>query len=242
MSYNCTLLQKERDEFIKGMKSKGKLSLKNKNDYYFGMEKAFDDAFNQYARRNNKKYATDKRNLMSPIVNRLFAYFNSESDNFEDCFAECIKLSKKILDNDRYGVAQKFTNMSFKYLYCYSDADDFANKFDNCHMPLDKYTIKWIKSLKNKNINQKLNNISSAWANIDKELYDEIQAFIDVTLIKNHTYVISFNKNSSEQTCILPQNKLLAEFIIWHQEQLNELYIVIKRSEKDFERLGLQWL
>ena len=55
MSYNCTLLQKERDEFIKGMKSKGKLSLKNKNDYYFGMEKAFDDAFNQYARRNNKK-------------------------------------------------------------------------------------------------------------------------------------------------------------------------------------------
>ena len=86
-----------------------------------------------------------------------------------------------------------------------------------------------------------MNNISSAWANIDKDLYDEIQEFIDTTLIKNHTYVISFNKNSNEQTCILPQNKLLAEFIIWHQEQLNELYVVIKRSEKDFERLGIQW-
>ena len=48
------LLQKERDEFIKRMKSNNNLSLKIKNDYYFGMEKAFDDAFNQYARRNKK--------------------------------------------------------------------------------------------------------------------------------------------------------------------------------------------
>lgn len=241
MNYNFTLLQKERDEFIKGMKSNNNLSLKNKNDYYFGMEKAFDDAFNQYARRNKIKYAAEKRELMTPIVDRLFIYFNSVSDSFDDCFSDCIRLSKAILGNNLYGVAQKFTNMSFKYLYCYSDVEDFANKFDNCHMPLDKYTIKWIKSLKNKNINQKLNNISSAWANIDKELYDEIQEFIDTTLIKDYTYVISFNKNSSEQTCILPQNKLLAEFIIWHQEKLNELYRVIKRSEKDFDRLGIQW-
>ena len=52
MNYNFTLLQNERDEFIKGMKLDNYLSLKNKDDYYFGMEKAFDDAFRDYARRN----------------------------------------------------------------------------------------------------------------------------------------------------------------------------------------------
>jgi hypothetical protein len=170
MNNTFKLLCKERQEFINEMKLRCDLSLKTKEDYYFGMEKAFDDAFNQYARRNKKNYANDRQKLMSPIVDRMFLYFNSPNDNFENCFAECIELAKKILENNLYGIAQKFTNMSFKYLYCYSDADSFENKFENCHIPLDKYTIKWIKSLKNKNINKKLNNINNAWANIDKEL------------------------------------------------------------------------
>ena len=241
MNNTFKLLCKERQEFINGMKLRCDLSLKNKEDYYFGMEKAFDDAFNQYARRNKQKYANDKQKLMSPIVDRMFSYFNSPNDNFENCFAECIELAKKILENNLYGIAQKFTNMSFKYLYCYSDADSFENKFEQCHIPLDKYTINWIKSLKNKNINKKLNNINNAWANIDKELYYEIQELVTKTLNEDHNYVISFNQKSNEKSCVLPKNKLFAEFIIWHQEQLNELYVIVKRSEKDFERLGLQW-
>ena len=241
MNYNFTLLQNERDEFIKGMKSNNNLSLKNKNDYYFGMEKAFDDAFNQYARRNKTKYATEKRNLMTPLVDRLFTYFNSESDTFDNCFSDCIRLSKAILGNNLYGVAQKFTNMSFKYLYCYSDAENFENKFEDCHMPLDQYTLKWVRTLKNKEINKRLDVIKSAWSNIDEPLYNDIQTSIGEILRKNYEYIISYDKSSNCNTCILPENKLLAEFIIWHQEQLNELYMVIKRSEKDFERLGIQW-
>lgn len=241
MNYNFTLLQNERDEFIKGMKLDNYLSLKNKDDYYFGMEKAFDDAFRDYARRNKTKYATDKRDLMTPIVDRLFTYFNSASDTFDNCFSDCIRLSKAILSNNLYGIAQKFTNMSFKYLYCYSDADKFENKFEDCHMPLDQYTIKWIRTLKNKEINKHLNVIENAWSNIDKELYDMIQTEIGTMLNSNYEYVISHNKSSNCNTCILPENKLLAEFIIWHQEQINELYKKIKESEKDFERLGIAW-
>ena len=235
------LLLQEKSEFIKGMKLKRNLSLRKKEDYYFGMEKAFDDAFNQYARREKKKYATEKRILMKPLVDRLYAYFNSDNDNFDVCFKECIDLSEKILNNNRYGIAQKFTNMSFKYLYCYVDAIDFENKFKDCHMPLDKYTINWIKSLKNKNINGKLGLISNAWANIDKTLYEEIQALITNTLNSNYTYTISFNKQASETTCVLPKNKLYAEFIIWHQEKINELYKIVKKAECDFDRLGIRW-
>lgn len=224
------------------MKLKSDLSLKRKDDYCWGMEKAFDDAFNQYARREKKKYSIEKQVLMKPIVDRLFEYFNSVDDSFVGCFEECIDLSKKILNNNRYGVAQKFVNMSFKYLYCYADAADFENKFKDCHMPLDKYTIKWIKSLKNKNINQRLGLINNAWANIDKFLYNDIQTLITDTLISNYTYTISFNKQAKETTCTLPENKLYAEFIIWHQEKINEIHNIIEQAESDFDRLGIRWL
>ena len=236
------LLQKEKEEFIMRMKLHCQLSLKQKDDYYLGMEKAFDDAFNQYARREKKKYATEKRNLMEPIVNKIFRYFNSDEDNFVPCFSECIDLSKHILNNNRYGIAQKFINMSFKYLYCYADAGNFENKFQDCHMPLDKYTIKWVKSLKDKDINKKLGLIGNAWANIDETLYNAIQKLITDTLNRNYTYTISYNKNVSESTCILPKNKLHAEFIIWHQEKVNELYNMIERAESEFERLGIRWI
>jgi len=236
------LLLQEKEGFIKRMKLKSNLSLKQIDDYYFGMEKAFDDAFNQYARREKKKYADDKQELMKPIVERIFTYFNSAEDIFDDCFAECIVLSKKILNNNRYGVAQKFTNMAFKYLFCYYDANEFEEKFQECHMPLDKYTIKWVKSLKDKKVNQRLGLISNAWANIDETLYKDIQKLITNTLNKNCTYIISFNKYATETTCILPKNKLYAEFIIWHQEKINELYTMIERAEGDFNRLGIRWI
>lgn len=241
------LLLKERQLFIQGMKLRSgesslSLSLRIKSDYYKGMEKAFDDAFNQYARREKKKYAENKQTLMEPIVERLFAYFNSEEDSFAACFTDCIDLSEKILNNNRYGVAQKFTNMSFKYLYCYGDAFDFESKFQDCHMPLDKYTINWVRSLKDKKINQRLALISSAWANIDEALYRDIQTLITDTLNAGFTYRISFNKQSGGKICILPSNRLYAEFIIWHQEKVNELYNIIERAEPDFERLGIQWI
>lgn len=235
----------ERKEFIKELKLtklNKDLFLRNKDDYYMGLEKAFDDAFNQYARRTKQKYKENKRDLIKPVAEVLYQYFNSEDETFDDCYKNCIDASKKILNNNLYGIAQKFTNMSFKYLCCYKDADDFRDKFAECHMPLDKYTIKWIKSLKNKKINESLSEINDSWTNMSEKLYNEIQGLADKTLKENNDYLISYNKNSTEQTCKLPQNKLFAEFIIWHQEKINEMHHQIKKSEKDFERLGIKWL
>lgn len=241
------LFLQEKQRFVAGTKltsgrSLDKLSLKVKADYYEGMKEAFDDAFKQYARREKKKYAEERQGLMTPVVDRLFRYFNSAEDTFAACFADCIELAKKILGNNRYGIAQKFTNMSFKYLLCYADAAEFEAKFEHCHMPLDIYTISWVRALKNKDINKRLNAVNNAWANMDKPLYDAIQELVQNKLYSGYTYQISFNKKATEATCVLPKNKLFAEFIIWRQEQLNILYRTIEKAEADFERLGIQWL
>lgn len=44
-----------------------------------------------------------------------------------------------------YGSAQKFINMVFKYLACYSDFQLYKNHFKWCHMPIDTVILKWLK-------------------------------------------------------------------------------------------------
>ncbi len=237
------LLFQERNGFIKEMKIAPSLSIMCKDDYFHGMEKAFNDAFSQYARREKKKYAEDKRELIKGVADRLYTYFSTYGADFDECFTDCIKLSKGILDNGRWGIAQKFVNMSFKYLYCYDGATEIEDKFEKCHMPLDKYTIKWVRSLKNKDINERLNKINDAWTNLDEVLYNDVQKLIESTLSKGAEYRISYDKRAENGgICILPQNKLYAEFIIWHQEKINETYNVLRRAESDFQRLGIKWL
>lgn len=235
------LLDEERANFINGLKFDiNKLSLFVKDDYYDGMRCAFRDAFSQYAHREGIKYADNVNELMKPVVDRLFRYFNDDNDSFSACFQECIGLTKNIFNNNRYGLAQKFINMSYKYLMCYGDSYKCEQKFKDCHMPLDKYTILWIKKL-DKGINYRLNKIHNSWVNIDENLYKDIQNMITSKLNSNYEYIITYNKQVSLNTCILPKNKLYAEFIIWHQEQINEIYKMIEKAEPDFDRLGIEW-
>ena len=48
----------------------------------------------------------------------------------------------------RYGVWQKFINMSFKYIYCINDKLDnpITLDFKKCHIPLDDNTLLWCRS------------------------------------------------------------------------------------------------
>lgn len=43
-----------------------------------------------------------------------------------------------------HGQAQKIINMAFKYLYCIDIKDIGKERFKNCHMPLDSFTLDWI--------------------------------------------------------------------------------------------------
>lgn len=86
----------ERDLFIEGTRKRTvSLSFKKTEDYYFGMGKAFDDAFNQYARREKKQYAGEKNDLIKDVTENLNKYFVSDDISFETCFNQCIDLSKK---------------------------------------------------------------------------------------------------------------------------------------------------
>ncbi len=236
------MFDEERKLFVEEMKLNKALSLRNENDYLVGLEKAFNDAFNQYARRNKIKYKNNISDLIKPVTKTLFSYFNSEETSFDNCFKEAITESMKIFDNDSYGIAQKFVNMSFKYLYCYEDAQaqKYEGKFKDCHMPLDKYTIRWVRSLKDTDINKKLSAINNAWTNIDEDLYKKIQKLIGKKLESGYEYRISFAPN--EEKIKLPNNKLYAEFIIWHQEKLNEIHKTLEKVESDFYRLGIKSL
>lgn len=222
----------------KEMKKQKGYSLKKREDYEIILGKAFDDAFNQYARRNNKLYANNKQELMKPVIELLFRYFNEECVKFNDCYNSSIEEAMKILDNYSYGIAQKFVNMSFKYLYCFDDADEFIGGFEECHMPLDKYTLNWVKTLGNKDINEAMKKINFAWTNIDKDLYNKIQEFIENTLKNDYKYkVISTN---FKMDITLPKNKLQAEFIIWNQEKINEITMKIKKLNKSYEELCIK--
>ena len=84
--------------------------------------------------------------------------------------------------------------MAFKYYYCCSDAPD-DEKFYDCHMPLDKYTLLWIKEITGVNV--------VGWNSIDNfELYLAIQKEI-----RKHLESESNDKYS--------KYPLLAEFKIW---------------------------
>ena len=114
------MFKTERIFFIKEMKIPPDLSYKDKDSYSYGIRKAFDDAFNQYARRKHQNYADKKDEFISPIIERIFKYLNDANDSFDKCYNDCIKMAKEILDNNQYGLAQKFINMSFKYMICFS--------------------------------------------------------------------------------------------------------------------------
>lgn len=234
------LLLEEITAFKKDMRIPENLSYKCKNDYYFGMRKAFDDAFNQYSRRMKITYAGDKDYHITPVLECIFNYINSNNNDFNACFSNCIDKAKNILENNKYGLAQKFVNMSFKYVMCFSDSNEISDKLKDCHLPLDKYTIIWIRSFKNKEINNQLNQINNAWANIDEGLYNTIQEFAKQKLSRDLSYTISYAKSSELPTYTLPKERLSAEFIIWHQEKINELHNKLEKSKRDFDRLGIK--
>lgn len=79
-------LSNEIAVFKTDMRFPDTLSYKRSEDYYYGMRKAFDDAFNQYARRSKLSYASNKDELIKPILECIFNYLNSNDKCFNQCF------------------------------------------------------------------------------------------------------------------------------------------------------------
>ncbi len=102
-----------------------------------------------------------------------------------------------------YGKAQKVINMAFKYLFCFECDSSLSDKFKNCHMPLDSYTLNWFKRVV---LNGKCHYKDTTphriveWSKLDSETYCWIQEQISEHL-------------SNEEITVLE-----LEFVIWPEE------------------------
>lgn len=143
---------------------------------------------------------------------------NEETKGLEGLLSDAGKIS----DQATFGKAQKIVNMTFKYMYCFDDAESHADKFEPCHMPLDSYILDWFfvcykKDWENQNSGKKLTKSGTyhlpVWSDLkyqqgedDIPQYKEIQAWI---------------KNFLDKQSI---SRLEAEFLIWWEVRNKKEY------------------
>ncbi|MBR6503133.1 MAG: hypothetical protein IKT42_06800 [Clostridia bacterium] len=106
----------------------------------------------------------------------------------------------------RYGVWQKFINMSFKYIYCINDKLDnpIALDFKECHIPLDDNTLLWCR-------NKEITDIT-AWNNVNQNQYILIREGVR-NVIENNSTVDS---------------ALQLEFLVWRIKKVCDVLQHIK--------------
>lgn len=121
-----------------------------------------------------------------PLVNlsdKIRRYFKEgTAEDFDTWHKErfCEKFIVELRDNGyiaSYGQAQKVVNMAFKYLYCCEGAEKYKDKFANCHMALDSFTLNWYI----REVLKVDKNIVDKWSKLDDVAYKKIQ-----TDIRNH--------------------------------------------------------
>ena len=152
-------------------------------DYIF-MSKAWNDAM-IYAKKH-KGYANIKEKQES-VLNYIKNKFNELSSNVNYdvwCKEALLELSCNFFDN-RYGVTQKYFNMSIKYIYFIEKGYDF-NLFSNIFfkryernfdIPIDSFVLKWLiyNSIDDEEILEKAESITS-WNGMNKDIYPFLQS------------------------------------------------------------------
>ena len=115
----------------------------------------------------------------------------------------------------RYGVWQKFINMSFKYLYCINDKLDNPIKLDfkECHIPLDDNTLLWCR-------NRGITN-ATAWNKVTQKEYILIRNGIRKEIAGNP------NVDSAMQL----------EFVVWRIKKVCDVLQNIKNLKDTLEGL-----
>jgi hypothetical protein len=212
------------------------------------MKHALSDALNQGARRGKVKYLPIISTILNAFRNDFFeiasgkTIINNEA-SFERVFNKLKDKFLALLNSNnlsilaKFGFAQKFINMTFKYLYCFDDCLKSNLRF--CHLPLDQYTIDWYKTIGTKTITNRFKKINFAWANMDETLYWDIQNDINQALSTGINYRISCTDPT--KSILLPDNRIEVEFIVWMQQQLNDVYKKSLSKLKDYyDRLGIK--
>ena len=115
----------------------------------------------------------------------------------------------------RFGVWQKFINMSFKYIYCINDKLDnpITLDFKKCHIPLDDNTLLWCKSKGVTDI--------TTWNNVNQNQYILIRDGVR-NEIENNSNV---------------DNALQLEFLVWRIKKSCDVLQHIKKLKDNLDGL-----
>lgn len=158
-----------------------------------------------------KWLAKEIANYIKNGANNFDQWHNKLCEEFIKEFEQLLKNANKNTEAATYGKAQKIINMTFKYLYCFDDAEQYVERFVPCHMALDSYILDWVydnieiggKKLTRKQLPK--------WSNLKYEQdqesnilqYKEIQDAIKAYLEKDMPGV----------------PRIEAEFLIWYEQR-----------------------
>lgn len=153
------------------------------------------------AARTFKGIGDKKTPALDNLAESIKDYFSLSDQDFDKLHESwCEKFLNDLQDSQyeqaTYGQAQKVVNMAFKYLYCCEGAEKYRDKFANCHMALDSFTLNWYI----REVLKVDKNIVDKWSKLDDVAYKKIQ-----TDIRNH---------------LTEKIVIEEEFIIWPDEIL----------------------
>ena len=242
---NNELLQFEISKFKNDIGRNIAFNEINEENVKQALSKALNDTLAMAPRRYKTTYKEIEEKLLKEFINDFIDFSTkniiTNDENFDIFFK---KLTKKFMDKMRhfnkqcfakFGFAQKFVSISFKYMYCFEKSN--KDNFLYCKLPLDKYTINWYSKCGDKSIIKEFKKNQFSWSEIEEELYDRIQCDITNILKNKKSYTID-NKGT---TIELPCNKLEVEFIVWSQERLYEVSKTIEKYKDYFNRLGITY-
>ena len=208
------VLQRYIDQFRQDYKLSGK-SIGRDDDILYGLRKAYVDM----GVRNIPGHKAEVGIKITGDFVKVFRdYFSGDKPATRSEFNEwhgqvCIdfltRLNKELstieCGEQCYGRAQKFINMTFKYLYCYDDACKYEDYFAYCHMPLDRFTTDWLFC----EPDHDHVSVGMTWSRLSENGYCRIQESIQSAL--------------DAQQFELPTKPLLADFMIWGSSKEREL-------------------
>ena len=246
MEINPAKLKDEIETFKKGIKKRNpdkfeiltQKSVKDKDSISAAVSLAYNDA----KRTMSGIKEADRDNALKDIETALWKYFkekpvqnlahdfDKEHDNL--CKIWCNSFENIDKEIGTYGKAQKIVNMSFKYLFCCKDADDYKEYFKFCHMPLDSYTLEWFKrdaeikwpeSKKGKKIT--ISKIAS-WSTLednDSGFFTKSKDNKDTEYYSYHFYLKNIREHIDEKKYKKASGDALSplelEFLIWPEIQ-----------------------
>ena len=249
---NCEYTQekfKESRDIFKMMVEKAHsndLEKMTSPDCSIAIETAVNWAYNDAKRTMHGITKDDREEAEDAIIKEFKAYFTNPAP-CEKKFKESHKRLCNAWINSfedgsslgTYGKAQKIVNMTFKYLYCCTNIDNFENHFRYCHMPLDSFTLEWCK----RNIQEIDSNKIGSWSKMKDEKSDTYKESKNIEKYSYHYYVarirdyVAINK--------IELTPLQLEFIIWPKMQLelateNYLFTLTDEYKKTSEKEKLR--